>query len=112
MTAYVRARLQPCHEAPLKRCPTYDKTEDSYLRATPTMIGGVLYAPDAAGLIEAFDAATGQTIWRQDPGPEMASEVSASSTRGVDYWKGASDHRLFTVRNGYLYALDLRGRAV
>src|SRR5437899_216604 len=85
---------------------------NNYLRATPTMIGGVLYAPDAAGLIEAFDAATGQTIWRQDPGPEMASEVSASSTRGVDYWKGASDHRLFTVRNGYLYALDLRGRAV
>ena len=26
---------------------------------------------------------------------------SASSTRGVDYWKGGSDHRLFTVRNGY-----------
>src|SRR6185295_2369527 len=85
---------------------------NNYLRATPTMIGGVLYAPDAAGLIEAFDGATGETIWRQDPGPEMASETSASSTRGVDYWKGGSDHRLFTVRNGSLYALDLRGRAV
>jgi quinoprotein glucose dehydrogenase len=75
---------------------------NNYLRATPTMIGGVLYAPDAAGLIEAFDAATGQIIWREDPGPEMASQTSASSTRGVDYWKGGSDHRLFTVRNGYL----------
>src|SRR5262245_20798641 len=49
------------------------------LRATPTMIGGVLYAPDAAGLIEAFDAATGETLWRQEPSPEMAKEVSASS---------------------------------
>jgi glucose dehydrogenase len=85
---------------------------NNYLRSTPTMIGGVLYAPDAAGLLEAFDAATGETLWRQDPGPEMAGETSASSTRGVDYWKGGSDHRLFTVRNGYLYALDLRGRAV
>jgi quinoprotein glucose dehydrogenase len=85
----------------------------NYLRATPTMIGGVLYGPDAAGLIEAFDAATGATIWRQDPGPEMATETSASSTRGVDFWKGGSaDYRLFTVRNGYLYALDLRGKAV
>ena len=82
------------------------------LRATPTMIGGVLYAPGATGLLEAFDATTGETIWRQEPVPDMESETSASSTRGVDYWKGGSDHRLFTVRNGYLYALDLRGRAL
>ena len=82
---------------------------NNYLRATPTMIGGVLYAPEQLGLLEAFDAATGETIWRQEPVPDMGSETSASSTRGVDFWKGGSDHRLFTVRNGYLYALDLRG---
>jgi len=85
---------------------------NNYLRATPTMIGGVLYAPDATGLVQAFDATTGQLIWRQAPVPDMADEVSASSTRGVDFWKGGSDHRLFNVRNGYLYALDLRGRAI
>ena len=85
---------------------------NNYLRATPTMMGGVLYAPNAAGLLEAFDAATGETIWRQEPGPEMASETSAPSTRGVDFWKGGSDYRLFTVRNGYLYAFDMRGKAV
>ena len=85
---------------------------NNYLRATPTMIGGVLYAPDATGLVQAFDAATGQPIWRQEPAPDMADEASASSTRGVDFWKGGSDHRLFNVRNGYLYALDLRGRAI
>src|SRR5262245_53986115 len=50
---------------------------NNYLRATPTMIGGVLYAPDAMGLIEAFDGATGELLWRQDPGPEMANETSA-----------------------------------
>jgi Glucose dehydrogenase len=76
------------------------------------MIGGVLYAPDATGLVQAFDATTGQLIWRQAPVPDMADEASASSTRGVDFWKGGSDHRLFNVRNGYLYALDLRGRAI
>jgi glucose dehydrogenase len=85
---------------------------NNYLRATPTMIGGVLYAPDATGLVQAFDATTGQLIWRQAPVPDMADEVSASSTRGVDFWKGGSDYRLFNVRNGYLYALDLRGRAI
>src|SRR5499426_1292889 len=73
---------------------------NNYLRATPTMIGGVLYAPDAAGLIEAFDGATGELLWRQEPTPEMAAEASASSTRGVDFWRGGNDHRLFTVRNG------------
>src|SRR6185295_7587312 len=85
---------------------------NNYLRSTPTMIGGVLYAPDSAGLLEAFDATTGETVWRQEPPSDMASETSASSTRGVDYWKGGSDQRLFTVRSAYLYALDLRGRAL
>ena len=85
---------------------------NNYLRATPTMIGGVLYAPNAIGLLEAFDAATGETIWRQEPVPDMENEAGASSTRGVDFWKGGSDHRLFNVRSGYLYALDLRGRAL
>jgi len=85
---------------------------NNYLRSTPTMIGGVLYAPDSAGLLEAFDATTGETVWRQEPPSDMASETSASSTRGVDYWKGGSDQRLFTVRGAYLYALDLRGRAL
>src|SRR5262249_41862709 len=85
---------------------------NNYLRATPTMIGGVLYAPDATGLVQAFDATTGQLIWRQAPVPDMADEGSASSTRGGDFWKGGPDDRLFNVRNGYLYALDLRGRAI
>src|SRR6185436_18481494 len=39
---------------------------NNYLRATPTMIGGVLYAPDSAGLLEAFDPTTGETLWRQE----------------------------------------------
>jgi glucose dehydrogenase len=86
---------------------------NNYLRATPTMIGGVLYTPDAAGLIQAIDAATGQLLWRQEPAPEMVDETTATSTRGVDVWKGgASDYRLLTVRSGYLYALDLRGKPV
>jgi glucose dehydrogenase len=102
-----RPALDPALKAQFPKLRT-----NNYLRATPTMIGGVLYAPDSAGLLEAFDAATGQTIWRQEPVPEMESEGGASSTRGVDYWKGGSDHRLFSVRNGYLYALDLRGRAL
>ena len=102
-----RPALDPALKAQFPKLRT-----NNYLRATPTMIGGVLYAPDATGLVQAFDATTGQLIWRQAAVPDMADEASASSTRGVDFWKGGSDHRLFNVRNGYLYALDLRGRAI
>jgi len=79
---------------------------NNYLRATPTMAGGVLYAENAAGLVEAFDAATGQSIWRQELAPEMERETNASSNRGLDLWTRGSERRIMTVRNGFLYALD------
>jgi len=31
-------------------------------RASPLMIGGILYSPDGIGLVEAFDATTGKTV--------------------------------------------------
>jgi glucose dehydrogenase len=34
----------------------------AYLRGTPIMVDGVLYAPDAVGLVEAFDPITGKTL--------------------------------------------------
>ena len=36
-------------------------------RATPVMIDGTLYAPNGIGLVEAFDPATGKTVWVQQP---------------------------------------------
>ena len=89
------------------------------LRATPILSGGVLYAPNGVGLVEAFHPATGETLWVQepfDPGPQGAN---GRSTQGVNYWEeGAdggegADGRLIVVRGGYLYALDPRsGRAL
>src|SRR5215510_5915483 len=40
-----------------------DLTPSGYLKATPIILQGVLYAPNAVGLIEAFDPGTGKTIW-------------------------------------------------
>ena len=34
----------------------------AYLRSTPVMIGGVLYAPNALGLLEAMDPGTGELL--------------------------------------------------
>ena len=78
------------------------------LRSTPSMIEGILYAQNAAGLVEAFDATTGELIWRQVPPAEMADERTAFSTRGVDHWEHGKERRLYSNRNGYLHALDLR----
>ena len=75
-------------------------------RSTPIMVGGVLYASNGVGLVEAFDPATGRTIWVQQV-PE--SELPAgSANRGVAYWSQGANGRIVTFRNHYLYALDAR----
>ena len=41
-----------------------DLQVNAYLRSTPVMVDGVLYAPNAVGLLEAFAPATGENVWR------------------------------------------------
>ena len=43
-------------------------------RATPLMIGGVLYSPNGIGLVEAFHPGTGKTLWVQDPFPDEGAQ--------------------------------------
>jgi glucose dehydrogenase len=76
------------------------------LRATPIVVDGVLYAPNAWGLVEAFDPGTGETLWVQQPRSRERSDVDGGSTRGLDYWSEGEDHRLFAVTGPYLYAID------
>jgi len=77
-----------------------------YFRSTPIMIGGVLYAPDGVGLVEAFDAKTGKTLWVQQPFAATRKEAAGASTRGVAYWRGDGQARIFGLHGSYLYALD------
>ena len=76
------------------------------LSATPILIDSVLYAPNGVGLAEAFDPATGETLWIQQPFPETIQEAAGRTSRGMDYWAAGPDRRLILVRGGYLYALD------
>ncbi len=78
------------------------------LRATPIFVEGVLYAPNGWGLVEAFDPATGETLWVQRPWSPARSDVDGGSTRGLDYWRDGSDRRLLAVIGPWLYALDAR----
>ncbi|MSO63030.1 MAG: pyrroloquinoline quinone-dependent dehydrogenase [Acidobacteria bacterium] len=72
-------------------------------RSTPIMVNGVLYASNAVGLAEAFDPATGKTLWVQKPG---ADGLRGTSNRGVAYWGEGAEARIITFRNQHLYALD------
>ena len=76
-------------------------------RATPLMVNGVLYSPNGVGLVEAFDAGTGKTIWIQEP-PAGRDGLRGDSTRGVAYWRDAADERIFVQRGETLIALNAK----
>ena len=77
-------------------------------RSTPLMINGVLYAPNAVGLLRALDPATGVTKWEQKPFANTIEEISRPSPRGAEYWTKGEAERLFLVRGEYLYSIDLK----
>src|SRR5437879_3725403 len=56
-----------------------DLSPSPYYKATPIMVDGVLYAPNAVGLIEAFDAGSGKTIWVQEPLEKNLAGVAGQS---------------------------------
>ena len=73
------------------------------LRSTPLMVGGVLYASNGIGLVEAFDPGTGKTLWVQEFDGELRG---GASSRGIAYWGSGDDARLLAVRGQYLAAID------
>jgi len=83
-----------------------DLIAEDYFRSTPIEIDGTLYAPDGAGLVEAFDAVTGKTLWVQQPFSDRVTDLAGATTRGVAYWREGSDARIVSVRGEYLYCLD------
>jgi glucose dehydrogenase/uncharacterized cupin superfamily protein len=99
--AWTRPGLDPSIHAAFP-----DLAASNYLRGTPILANGVLYAPDAVGLIEAFDPATGATRWIQKPFKATLQEAAGESTRTVDFWQEGRDARIIAVRGEYLYALD------
>ena len=85
-----------------------DISPSNYLKSTPVMVDGVLYATNGVGLVEAFDALTGATIWIQKPFAPTLKEAAGTSTRGVSLWHGDGTVRIVAVRGEYLYALSAK----
>src|SRR5437870_11807158 len=75
-------------------------------RSTPLMINGVLYASDGIGLVEAFDPATGKTLWVQELAEQSQEALNGTSTRSIAYWRRGSDERILSVRPPFLFAIN------
>ena len=75
-------------------------------RATPLMVDGVVYAPNAVGLVEAWDPATGETIWVQQPFEEGPAGYRGAGHRGIAFWTDGTERRIIAHRGEWLYALD------
>ena len=75
-------------------------------RSTPIMVDGLLYATNAVGLAEAFDPATGKTVWSQRIAEQQTDTPAlGGALRAVAYWGEGADARVFTYHRQFLYAL-------
>ena len=79
-------------------------TVSNNLRSTPIMVGGVMYVSNGIGLVEAFDPATGKTLWIQETdGPQDV--MGGGSARRIVHWGSGDEARILSVRGEYLYAM-------
>jgi len=73
-------------------------------RSTPIMVDGVLYSSNGVGVVEAFDPATGKTIWVQEV--DKDDQRGGASTRRISYWGTGAEARILSVRGEYLWAME------
>ena len=86
-------------------------------KATPLMVGGLLYLNTPTSVGAAFDAATGRQRWVFNPKSYEAGTTTMSlrwNQRGVAYWTDGVAARIYWgTGDGYLVAVDARtGRPV
>jgi quinoprotein glucose dehydrogenase len=78
-----------------------DAQGNSTIECSPIVVDGVMYVTSASVKVFALNAATGEQIWKFDPGP-----ANQRAHRGVTYWRNGADKRIFVTAAHNLYALD------
>jgi quinoprotein glucose dehydrogenase len=85
----------------LKEAWRFDTGEEEGLETTPAVVDGVLYGVTPSKKVIALDAATGKLLWKFDSRVEVGAP-----NRGVTWWTGGKERRLFVGLRHFLYALD------
>lgn len=83
---------------------TYRTGDPGETQCQPIIVGRTLYCTSAALKVFAVDAATGEELWTFDPFAD--GEPGRHVNRGVVYWEGEGERRIFFTAGPRLYALN------
>jgi len=86
----------------------HDLDDDRGIEATPIIANGILYTTGSWSIVYAFDAATGELLWKHDPQVPRSWSAKVCCdvvNRGVAIW---GDRVYVGTLDGYLVALDAR----
>jgi quinoprotein glucose dehydrogenase len=84
---------------------TGDEFKGSEMQCNPIVVNGTLFATTPKLRLIALDAATGKLRWSFDPNADRKVTIKGRN-RGVTYWEGGADRRIFFVSRQFLYAID------
>lgn len=93
-------QINPANVGQLKMAWTYE-TGTGGLQTTPLFRDGRLYAVSPDQQVVALDPENGAEIWKTD-----ASGRGQQPVRGLSYWQGGAERRLFSSLGSTLIALD------
>ena len=84
-----------------------DQFQGSEMECNPLVVNGVLYATTPRLRVIALDAATGKLLWDFDAHRGRPVREKQRN-RGLTYWAGGDDRRLFVGIDQYLYAINTK----
>ncbi len=84
-----------------------DEFPGSEMQCNPIIVDGVMYATTPKLRVIALDAGSGKLIWSFDPN-EGRKPLGKMRNRGVMYWEGGADKRIFFGFRHWFYALDAK----
>lgn len=86
---------------------TGDAFNGSEMQCNPVVVNGVLYGTSPKLRVFALDAATGKEKWSFDPNA-IEKAPGRDRNRGVTYWDGNGEPRIYFGFRNWLYAVDAK----